>query len=111
MSVWLASPPVVFTIVFFAIWLVSHFLKKLAFTSNKPAKKGSGESYACGESNYDDMAQPDYSAFFPFAFFFTLAHVATLIITTVPVESIGAFIIAGIYIIGAAAGLYILFRR
>ncbi len=111
MTVWLASPPVTFIIIFFAIWLVSHLLKKLAFRPSKPTQHGGAESYACGESSYDDMAQPDYSAFFPFAFFFTLAHVATLIITTVPVESIGAFIIAGIYIIGAAAGLYILFRR
>lgn len=111
MAIWLTSPPVVFIIVFFVIWLVSHLLKKLAFRPSKPAKQGSGESYACGESTYDDMAQPDYSAFFPFAFFFTLAHVATLIITTVPVESIGAFILAGIYIVGAAIGLYILFRR
>jgi len=111
MTIWLCSPAVVFIIVFFAIWLVCHLLKKLAFRSNKPVKNGRGQSYACGESNYDDMAQPDYSAFFPFAFFFTLAHVATLIITTLPQESIGAFIIAGIYIIGAAIGLYILFRR
>jgi len=57
------------------------------------------------------MAQPDYSTFFPFAFFFTLAHVATLIMTTVPVESLMTFILASIYIIGAVWGLYILFRR
>jgi NADH-quinone oxidoreductase subunit A len=57
------------------------------------------------------MAQPDYSNFFPYAFFFTLAHVATLIITTVPTETKSTFVMAGIYIIGASLGLYILFRR
>jgi len=110
MNNWLLIPPVAFIIVLAASFLLSHIFSKLA-VSRKGPMGDSDESYACGEENYDHMAQPDYSTFFPFAFFFTLAHVATLIITTVPTESTEVFVMAAVYIIGAALGLYILFRR
>ena len=108
---WLLFPPVAFIIVLFAVWFLSRVFSRLAFRSSAKRQKGTGEPYACGEEGYDPMAQPDYSTFFPFAFFFTLAHVATLIMTTVPTESLMTFILASIYIIGAVWGLYILFRR
>lgn len=106
----LLAPPVSFIIILLVIWILFRLLSGLSF---KPAKHsaGEGESYACGEENYDNRAQPDYSNFFPFAFFFTLAHVATLIMTTVPVDNFKSFIMAILYIVGAAIGLYILFRR
>lgn len=110
MEKWLIAPPIAFIIILMITWAVSYLFSKLSF---RPAKRapGEGESYACGEAGYDHMAQPDYSDFFPFAFFFTLAHVATLIMTTVPTENLQTFIMAAIYIIGATVGLYILFRR
>lgn len=107
---WFISPPVVFIIILVLILLLNKLFTALAFRVNKPAA-GSGESYACGESNYDNMAQPDYSQFFPFAFFFTLAHVTTLIITTVPVENKGVFVMAGIYILGAIVSLIVLLKK
>ncbi|MDD5634260.1 MAG: hypothetical protein PHW46_03190 [Candidatus Omnitrophica bacterium] len=107
----LLTPPVAFIIVFCALWLIMRLFSRLAFRPTKEERPGSLKSYACGETNYDDMAQPDYSTFFPFAFFFTLAHVATLIMTTVPIENIKSFSMAIIYIFGAVLGLYILFRK
>ncbi len=110
MGNWLLAPPVAFTIILLAIMLLSYLFSKLAF---KPAKHSSGEgkAYACGESNYDNMAQPDYSNVFPFAFFFTIAHVATLIMTTVPTETIQSFVMVVVYILASVLGLYILFRK
>jgi NADH:ubiquinone oxidoreductase subunit 3 (subunit A) len=104
------TPPVVFVMVLLVSWLLLRLLSRLSF---RPAKEteSSGKSYACGEDNYDNTAQPDYSSFFAFAFFFTLAHVATLIITTVPQVNLKVFAIAVFYIIGAGVGLYVLFRR
>jgi hypothetical protein len=87
-----------------------YLFSKLAFRS-KTLPSDSGESYACGEDTYDNAAQPDYSVFFPFAFFFTLAHVATLMITTVPLETLKAFGMVVIYIMGATIGLVILLRK
>ena len=110
MNKWLLSPPVTFVIILFFSMMLSYLFSRLSFRSKKPAGD-SGESYACGEDNYDHMTQPDYSNFFPYAFFFTLAHVATLIITTLPVETVRSFAIAVLYIIGAILGLYILLRK
>lgn len=106
----LLSPPVAFVIILLTVMILMYLSSKLSYHSNKQAA-GSRKPYACGEDNYDAMAQPDYSNFFPFAFFFTLAHVATLIITTVPVETIKTFEIAGIYILGTMVGLSILLRK
>jgi NADH-quinone oxidoreductase subunit A len=109
MRAWFFSPPVVFVIVISAVFVLNRLISMLSLRRPKQ-KSGTGEPYACGECNYDHMSQPDYSTFFPFAFFFTLAHVATLIITTLPTETVKAFIIASIYIIGAIVGLYILLK-
>ncbi len=103
------SPPAAFIIVLLACFLLSYLFSKVSFKANRHTEDG-GTPYACGEDNYNHMAQPDYSTFFPFAFFFTIAHVATLIITTVPVEILQTFTLAILYVIGAVIGLYILMR-
>jgi len=83
----LVSPPVVFIIILFASLFLSYLFSRLSFKPKKTAADA-GKSYACGEENYNHTAHPDYSIFFPFAFFFTLAHVATLLITTVPAGAV-----------------------
>ena len=90
------------------------FLKLLAGLSYKrkgSLGEGAEKTYACGEESPTNMVQPDYSQFFPFAFFFTLLHVFTLTIATVPLVTLGSFAIAAIYILAAITGLVILFRR
>jgi NADH:ubiquinone oxidoreductase subunit 3 (subunit A) len=106
----LITPPSAFLLVLFACWALGLLFSRLAYKVEKKSD-GSGKPYACGEDNYDPMAQPDYSNAFPFAFFFTLAHIAALIMTTVPTETRDTFVIAAIYILGAIIGLVILFRR
>ena len=106
----LLAPPFAFIILLAVFWLLSRLLSRLSF---RPAKHtaGEGKAYACGEDNYNNPAHPDYSQFFPFAFFFTLAHVAALMMTTVPKETISTFAVAFIYIAGAITGLFILIRK
>ncbi|TBR17406.1 hypothetical protein EPO66_02775 [bacterium] len=103
-------PPVVFLIVLFSVFGLAYLFSKIAFCS-KNKSHGKGQSYACGEDNYDNMAQPDYSQFFPFVFFFTIAHVATLILTSVPVETTKILTLALLYIGAVIVGLCILLRR
>jgi len=110
MSSLLVYPPVVFIIILLFCLLLSALFSRVAFKSKK-ITEGSKESYACGEDDYNHMAQPDYSNFFPFAFFFTLAHVATLMVATIPFETISSFAIAVIYILGAIVGLSIILKR
>jgi NADH:ubiquinone oxidoreductase subunit 3 (subunit A) len=106
----LLAPPIAFIVIFITVLVISRLCSRLSFKP-KTHTFGETESYACGEKNYDNSAQPDYSLFFPFAFFFTLAHVATLIMSTAPKETIQTFIMGAIYIVGASLGLYILFRK
>lgn len=107
----LLSPPLAFIIMLAALWLFFRLLSKLALRTGSKQAAGTGKAYACGENNYNNTAHPDYSQFFPFAFFFTLAHVAALIMTTVPKETISSFTVAFVYIAGAAIGLFILIRK
>ena len=110
MASFFTYPPVAFLVILIFCLLLSVLLSRLAFRTKK-TPGGLGESYACGEDNYNHMAQPDYSNFFPFAFFFTLAHVATLMIATVPIESLKSFAIAVIYVLGVVVGLSIILKR
>ena len=106
----LLSPPVVFLIMFVFLVILGALLKRLAFRVKKEPS-GLGEPYACGEDVPDQLAQPDYSQFFPYAFYFTIAHVATLMITTVPVDKIGSLALPFIYIGSLVIGLFVLLRR
>ncbi|MBF0522940.1 MAG: hypothetical protein HQL24_07805 [Candidatus Omnitrophica bacterium] len=110
MAKFLFMPPIVFMIVLSVTWILNRLFSFLAIHVKK-TKNGGGEAYACGEGDYNHLAQPDYSSFFPFAFFFTLAHVSTLVMLTVPAETFGTLVLSAIYIVGAGIGLYILFRK
>ncbi len=106
----LLSPPLAFLIMLFFIAGLARLVSLLA---HRGAKKtaGQGKAYACGEDIADHLAQPDYSQFFPFAFFFTIVHVAALMVTTVPMETARALVMALMYIFAVVVGLYILLRR
>ena len=106
----LLTPPVCFVTVLLLITIFAAALSRLSIKpKNPPADIGT--SYACGEDVKTHLMQPDYSQFFPFAFFFTILHVVAMIIATVPIQTIQSFTIAVIYIAGAAVALFILFRK
>jgi NADH-quinone oxidoreductase subunit A len=106
----LFSPPFVFIILFFITAILFWFCSRYAFRK-KEKSPGAKKAYACGEDFQEHLIQPDYSQFFPFAFFFTILHVVALVIATVPAETIGTFAIAVAYVIGAIMGLIILLRH
>jgi NADH-quinone oxidoreductase subunit A len=106
----LIAPPVAFVIVLLAVLGLSIALSRLAFRP-KAIPKGLAEPYACGEDLADQMVQPDYSQFFPFAFYFTILHVVALMAATVPVERLGTYLIAVVYVAGGIVGLFVLYRK
>lgn len=78
----LLSPPVAFLII-----LMLCYLLYLAAAALAPKLKNTGgklKSYACGEDMPGKKIQFGYETFFLFAIFFTMMHVAALVIATIP---------------------------
>jgi NADH-quinone oxidoreductase subunit A len=106
----LVIPPVALTLLVLFVWAFSSSLSPLAFKRKGP-RGALDKPYAGGENLEKHRVQPDYSQFFPFAFFFTILHVVTLIVATSPTGLAGSVTFAVLYVLGALLALYILFRR
>jgi len=102
----LLSPPIAF-LIFIVLGMVLSFLaSKLAATGADNESKR--VSYACGQRDVEHHVRPDYSQFFPYAFFFTIMHVLVLIIATVPKD---VLTLPLLYLVAGVLALVILFRR
>lgn len=107
----LLLPAIAFPVVL-AIFLVQLWLMSRVALKGKPGVAGKNKAYACGEDVPDHRINPDYSQFFPFAFFFTIMHVVALIIATVPAAAVGAsYGIAAIFVVTALTSLFVLLRK
>lgn len=105
-------PPVAFVLVLGAVWLQSRGMDLFSLPrKGGPAAPGKHKPYASGEHVEDHRAQPDYSQFFHFAFFFTLLHVVALVVATVPRGVPAAAALAAAFVLSAGVGLLVLFRR
>jgi NADH-quinone oxidoreductase subunit A len=104
------SPPVTFLILLVFIWLMALWCSKLAI-KHGTVKERVSEAYSCGEQFSEHLIQPDYSQFFPFAFFFTILHVVALVIATVPTETLETFWMAITYLAVALIGMVTLLRK
>ena len=105
-------PPVAFVIVLGSVWLQSRLMDVFR-VPRPPGARAAGQRrpYASGEEVADHRAQPDYSQFFSFAFFFTIVHVVALVVATVPRGEPAAAVLAAAFVLVAAVGLFVLFRR
>lgn len=111
MNIWLFLPPVLFLVFLVVAWLQYRSMAFLSAGEEWKSSPGKLKPYACGEDYSNHRVQPDYSQFFPFAFFFTIMHVVALMVATVPFgEGSGSILAAG-YLLCAGVGLFILFRR
>jgi NADH-quinone oxidoreductase subunit A len=106
----LLNPPVVFLTLLVTLGLLSYIFSRWSFRK-KILSAEAKKAYSCGEEFSGHLIQPDYSQFFPFAFFFTVLHVVAMVLATIPAQTKGIFAIAVIYIVGAIIGLYILLRK
>lgn len=111
MNHWLLCPPIAFLLILALALIKLRGLTILSGPSKGARPAGQGKAYACGETMKENRVQPDYSQFFPFAFFFTIMHVLALVVATVPLGDWPAVQIAAGYLICSAVGLFILFRR
>ena len=104
------SPPGAFIITLFVVAILAKLLGSCASGKRKD-QTDAKKAYACGEDFDGHFIQPDYSQFFPFAFFFTILHVVALVIATVPAETFQVLAIALVYVFSAIIGLLILLRK
>ncbi len=112
-STLLFLPPVLFVVVLVLVALEYWGLDVLSLKQpkGKVQPEGKFKAYACGEEVASHKAQPEYSQFFHFAFFFTVMHVVALVVATVPSGIPLAAGFAAAFLVSAAVGLFILFRR
>jgi NADH:ubiquinone oxidoreductase subunit 3 (subunit A) len=108
MKALLILPPVAFGIY---ILLVGGLLRSATCLEGKKGPKGKTEPYACGEDFPKERLTPDYGQFFPFAIFFTLIHVAGLMLATLAMAPGAAPALGIAYVLGVGAVLAILFAR
>ena len=106
----LLSPVGAFVVTFLAVIILVKICAGFA-AAKRLNQSEAKKAYACGEDFKDHFIQPDYSQFFPFAFFFTILHVVALVIATVPAVTMEVFAIAAVYILGAIIGLLILLKK
>jgi NADH-quinone oxidoreductase subunit A len=107
MSQYLFQPPVAFVAITLALLVLYFLADRLSF--KKDVRETT--SYACGEDFEGHLIQPDYSQFFPYAYFFTILHVVAMVVATVPVKTPQTFALAFVYVVFAAIGLVILLRK
>ena len=106
----LLSPPVTFIITLLFMMFVSELLAPLAPAPTTAPGSGKNKPYGCGEEVSEQKVSPDYQGFFPFAIFFTLLHVAALMIATWSFNPISAGIVLVVgYLVAIAVILAILF--
>lgn len=111
MNTWPLFPPIAFLIALALTWLYYRAMAVFRAGEEWADRPGKGKAYACGENLPTHRVQPNYSQFFPFAFFFTIMHVVALMTATVPGAVSGAIVFAALYLCASAIGLFILFRR
>jgi hypothetical protein len=105
----LQFPPFVFLIVLFAALGLLRLMGCLSYQPTK-GSEANPKPYACGEEG-QPLVKPDYAQVFPFAFYFTILHVVTLVAATVPDGSVSTLTMALVYVLGAIVGLFVLYRR
>lgn len=109
---WMLWPPVAFAAVLLFVLLLLRALSAVAWRGRPGrAPGGQGKAYACGEDMKENRVQPDYSQFFPFAFFFTLVHVAVLVVATAPEKTLYTELVDLLYLLCAIVGVSVLLRK
>lgn len=106
----LILPPVAFLLVFVFLLILFFFTGKISY-KNPHNPEGKTKAYACGEDVKEHRVRPNYSEFFPFAFFFTLMHVIALMIATSPEKITDSLAVALLFIAVAFLSILIIFRR
>jgi len=103
------TPPLAFIVILLIVAFWFSFCS-LFSTKAQAETLGKKKAYACGEDLPTHKIRPDYSEFFPYAYFFTIMHVVAMMIATIPKISFEVALIGIFYLVGGIVCLSILFR-
>jgi NADH:ubiquinone oxidoreductase subunit 3 (subunit A) len=104
----LLSPPVV--MIAFVLLVVALYKGAGALQDHSDETPGKHEPYACGEDVVLPEAQLAYHTFFRLALMFGILHVATLVLSTLPVH-VTSPVLPVAYAVGVAIGVAVLTSR
>lgn len=76
----LLTPPLTFILSLIAVILFGKLFKSFEYKGTPNPEKT--KTYACGEDFPAEKVIPSYEEFYPYAIFFTILHVAALMIMT-----------------------------
>ncbi len=102
-------PPIAFIIALCVVYLFSMFFSGWAPKSTPNTEKT--KTYACGEDFPAEKVIPNYEEFYPFAIFFTILHVAGLMLATMATATSISFAVPVIYVLLIGTILLVLFLR
>ncbi|MEF3280795.1 MAG: NADH-quinone oxidoreductase subunit A [Elusimicrobiota bacterium] len=103
----LLYPPFAFLITLVLILLFGKMIKSFEPAITK--KPETSKTYACGEDFPAQKVSAGYEEFYPYAIFFTILHVAALMLMTLAFSSGVSFAVPLIYIITVLLIISILF--
>ena len=103
-------PPVLFVLISIFTLIMFFLFNKLACKSSENPE-GKFKSYACGEEPMEERRKPNYSQFFPLAFFFTIMHVVVLFVSILPMHIKTSLFIVFLFLIISFISITILFRE
>ena len=101
----LVSPPVAFG--FFLALAYGLYRLGGALAAKGEDHPGKHQPYACGEDLVPPQAQLTYHAFFKLALMFSILHLATLVIGTLPASGVSRRL-ATAYLIGIGVSMFVL---
>ena len=101
-----AAPAVVFVFFLAVFALIMHGLKRYA-TRGQTGERAL-DPYACGQRDFENYVNPDYTQFFRYAFVFSVMHVLALVVSTAPMD---AMALPLTYVAAGILALSIIFRK
>ena len=105
MEQFLLSPPVAFCA--FAALAYGLYRASAAIAAPGEEQPGKHQPYACGEDLMPPKAQLSYHGFFRLALMFGILHLATLVISTLPLSAV-PHRLALLYLAGIGVSVFVL---
>ena len=98
MSVFILCSPAVLFAGFLVLFTVG-MRRARRYAAKGEAGERELEPYACGQREFENYVNPDYTQFFRYAFVFSVLHVLALVVTTAPRNAMAlplAYVAAGV---------------